>query len=514
MSAALPDIVVGSGPSGVAVATALLARGRHVLMIDGGKRLEPERAAARTVMSRQSPDTWDAGALGAWQSPQHKAPPGAIRRYGSDFALAPADQTFAEGAEQFHLRASLAVGGLSNLWGSALLPYASSDMDGWPISPEGLAPHYAAVADFLPVAGRNDDLAPLFPALKMEGRAPLPPSPQARILLERFADARAALAQNGMVAGQSRLAVSPGCALCGQCLHGCPWGLIWSAQKHLTRLIEQSGFSYRPGQMVCHLSDQGAGASLQLADGGQVHGRRIFLATGTLETARILMASGLAPQGLTLRDSAHGFLPALHRWSAGQRPDRGPFHTLPQAFVELMAPDLSPHLIHAQIYSWNDYYARDLIARFGKRLPFIAPLWQALARRLIVAQIFLHSDHSASAHLTLAPDGRLKASLIENPDSAPLFALAARRVGAGLRAGGLQPLSFAARLDPAGSGFHAGASLPMQVRSAPGGSDLLGRPHGLQHVHVCDASVLPAIPATTITLPVMANAHRIGSLAP
>jgi choline dehydrogenase-like flavoprotein len=44
-------------------------------------------------------------------------------------------------------------------------------------------------------------------------------------------------------------------------------------------------------------------------------------------------------------------------------------------------------------------------------------------------------------------------------------------------------------------------------------SDLLGRPAGLKRIHLVDSSVLPTIPATTITYTVMANAHRIGTLA-
>jgi choline dehydrogenase-like flavoprotein len=51
------------------------------------------------------------------------------------------------------------------------------------------------------------------------------------------------------------------------------------------------------------------------------------------------------------------------------------------------------------------------------------------------------------------------------------------------------------------------------MRAQPGNfeSDLLGRPFGWSRVHVVDASVLPTVPATTITFSVMANAHRIAS---
>jgi choline dehydrogenase-like flavoprotein len=44
-------------------------------------------------------------------------------------------------------------------------------------------------------------------------------------------------------------------------------------------------------------------------------------------------------------------------------------------------------------------------------------------------------------------------------------------------------------------------------------SDRQGRPYGFERVHLVDASVFPSLPATTITLTVMANAHRIGSEA-
>lgn len=62
-----------------------------------------------------------------------------------------------------------------------------------------------------------------------------------------------------------------------------------------------------------------------------------------------------------------------------------------------------------------------------------------------------------------------------------------------------------------GRGFHAGGSFPMSRRPRSGETDLLGRPFGYARVHLVDASTFPTIPATTITLAVMANAHRIGA---
>ena len=44
------DIVLGSGPSGVAAAAALIARGREVVMLDAGRTIEPGPAALRARM--------------------------------------------------------------------------------------------------------------------------------------------------------------------------------------------------------------------------------------------------------------------------------------------------------------------------------------------------------------------------------------------------------------------------------------------------------------------------------
>ena len=96
-----------------------------------------------------------------------------------------------------------------------------------------------------------------------------------------------------------------------------------------------------------------------------------------------------------------------------------------------------------------------------------------------------------------------------NPATAPVV----RRVEARLRAIGRElrasPLPFMTRIAPPGKSYHVGGVFPM--RRDPGAleSDVLGRPLGLARVHAVDASVFTTIPATNLTLTVMANAHRI-----
>jgi hypothetical protein len=60
--------------------------------------------------------------------------------------------------------------------------------------------------------------------------------------------------------------------------------------------------------------------------------------------------------------------------------------------------------------------------------------------------------------------------------------------------------------------YHFGGSFP-HVSGAPRAgrceTDELGRPAEWSRVHMIDASVFPTVAATTFTLTVMANAHRI-----
>ena len=496
---ALPEIIIGSGPAGISTAFARLARGARVLMLDGGRDLEPDNQARQTHMADSFATGWTPAQIDSYRDANAAPPPGQVRRFGSDFAQEPLAATCADDPDWFGLRASRAIGGLSNLWGSSVLPNRDADMADWPPGAADLAPHYRAVAGFMPIAG-DTCFDGMFPALSMDGHDSLPMGAQARRVLDRNTPDPA------LTLGPARQAVRRGCKSCGLCLHGCPWNLIFSARQALPDLAGNPSFLHRPGAPVRAVTQDGDTVRVHLDSGETIDGARVFVAAGVLETARIALASDWADT-LTLRDSQHGFMPLLTRVAADPA---APRHTLTTLFAELDDPALSPFLIHSQIYAYNEFYAPEMIARYGRLMPGVGPpLFRWLARHMMVAQTFLHSDHSARMHLTRAPDGRLRVTPDPNPDTLPLLKQAQTRLARALRPAGLLALVPAAHAGPPGSSFHAGSTLPMG-----GLTDLLGRPGGLDRVHVVDASVLPAIAATTITFTVMANAHRIGTETP
>lgn len=507
------DIVVGSGPSGVAAASALLDRGRDVLMLDVGHRMEDASEKLRRRLGECEPDQWASTDREAATTSRLAEKSDTLRPFGSDFLFrAPEQGGGWEEASIVHaLRPSFAKGGLSNGWGGSMLPYRQADMDGWPISADDLAPHYGAAARIAGIAARHDALADLFPAHAIESERPLPMSRQARSLLDRLNRHRPALDRLGLSFGASRQAVANGCRLCAMCLYGCPYGLIFQAGDVVDRLEAGKGLDYRSGVYVTGFEETATG--VRVHSGREIFdGDRLFIAGGVLPTALLILKSmGSDARPLAIKDSQHFYLPMLHAWSAGD-PAREPRHTLAQLFWEIVNPEIDAHSIHVQLYSHNDTYAADMRHRFGALAGALKPAIEWMSRRLIVAQAFLHSDVSPAIGVSLHRDA-LAFHAIANPMTSAVMGRTARILARTARIGGMLPLTPLLRKGALGSSFHCGGSLPMRAAPSIGETDSLGTPYGMRRVHIVDASVFPSIPASTITFSAMANAHRIASNA-
>ena len=512
-------IVIGSGPAGLSCAKALLAEGHAVLMIDAGNDLEPERAAKLVDLRGTHPDTWS-GEPTAWLREDMQAAIEGIPLklcYGSDYPYrSKPGAPVIEGAG-VNTKFSLGKGGLSAVWGAAAMPYRQQDMVGWPITAGDLAPHYRSVLDFMPVAQVSDGLEEQFPTFKPTQAMPL--SAQARALLGKMQKNRPRLESRGVTFGTSRLAVRANeCIRCGLCMYGCPFGLIYSTAQTVDLLLGNPAFDYLPGHVVQRVGENADGVKVTTINSRgeqeEFAGDRVFVGAGVLASASLMLRSLDAyGEAVTFKESHYFLLPML-RFAGVPEFHQGDLHTLAQLFVEVLDPALSPFTIHLQTYTYNDLFKQpiaQMLGAAGKLFP-----WKAFLQRLYLFQGYLHSDHSplTEGRLERLPDGDvLRLVPTERAETSALVKKLIRKLMSLSPQLGMMPLGPLLRPGEPGRGFHTGGSFPMAAHPSGLESDILGRPAGLKRIHLVDSSVLPSIPATTITYTVMANAHRIGTLA-
>jgi choline dehydrogenase-like flavoprotein len=513
------NIVIGSGPTGVACAVALLAQGRRVLMVDAGQHLEPEREARLVQLGGSDPQGWW-GPGGEWL---REGMEGAVEgiplklAYGSDFPYRTLPGATRVQGEDVNTKFSLGKGGLSAVWGAAVMPYRQHDLTDWPVTAAEMAEHYRAVLEFMPVAQGVDGLEQEFPTLKPS--QPMPLSAQAAAMLADLEKNAAGLRSKGVSFGRSRLAVNASrCVRCGLCMYGCPHRLIYSSAQTVDVLRANPNFAYAPGLVAQRVTESGDRATVEVlrTDGEweTFTASRVFVAAGVLpSTALLLRSLGVYGKAVTLKESHYFLLPML-RLKSVPGFSRRELHTLAQLFVEVMDESLSPYTVHLQTYTYNDLFEQPIRKMLGP-LGFTFP-WQAFLSRLFLFQGYLHSDHSPLTRAVLEREGegdvlRLKAQ--QRPETAGILKRLVGKLSSVGGMTGLRPLSMLMRRGEPGRGFHTGASFPMSARPQGLESDVLGRPAGLRRVHVVDSSVIPSVPATTITFTTMANAHRIGTLA-
>ena len=511
------NIVVGSGPAGVACAAALRKAGAPVLILDAGMELEAELSARKAALAALEPEKWS-GPDAAFLYPPIAEPGGVPDKlaYGSDFACRPVPGEPPVELNQAALKPSFAVGGLSTVWGAASMPWQARDLKGWPVGLAELEAGYRAAAGLMPLAGVVDDLAESFPFYD----APRPPvalSRQAEGALKTLTRNRTALAARGLSFGRARLAMDASrCATCGLCLRGCPRDLIFSTRGALDDL-RAGGASYQSRILVRAVEETPNGVIVRgtTRDGAtlSIEGQRVFLAAGVVSTTEIMLRSlGWRDRAVEIMDSQYFVVPVARASGAGDvRAER--LHTLSQIFLELNDASVSPHTMHMQLYSYNDMIGAALDAKLGPLSR--SGLGTMLLGRLMALQGYLHSDQSGriAARLSGAGDGRMSLTgSMSDRARAGVSLLIGKLLRLAPRSG-LLPLPPLAEIPAPGRGFHSGGSFPMARDPRMGQCDIWGRPHGYSRVHLADASTFPSIPTPTITFSAMANAWRIGAAA-
>ncbi len=522
--------IIGSGPASVSCALALLKQGIEVTMLDGGLELETEREKLLHSV-RQSPENeWNDELLKPFKENTVVDTRGVPLKlvYGSDFPYQAVESHLPMKTQGIDILPSLARGGLSNVWGGVVLPYRDSDIDDWPITISDLALYYEAVFKFIDLAAMKDDLENLFPLYSTMPR-PLIPSRQTVELMRDFNKYSDQLKVNNIYFGYSRLAVrsyaingQSGCVYCGCCLYGCPHELIYNSSFTLMELMKNPDFTYIKDVVVEKVAEAKGEVTIrcremQSGKAMQFKASRVYLGCGVLPTTRILLES-LEAHGhvIEMQDSQYFVLPLLRYRNVSEVSEEC-LHTLSQVFIEILDKKISEHTVHLQVYTYNDLYLQLIKNKLNGIYPLFNLPIQAFLGRLLIVQGYLHSDQSSTASVYLKRGEKNQPSCLyltmnENSQTLKTIRAVADKLILNRKYLRLVPLFRALYMGRFGKGFHSGGTFPMKRHPSAFECDILGRPYGFERVHIVDATTFPSIPATTITLTVMANAYRIASL--
>jgi ferredoxin len=344
-------------------------------------------------------------------------------------------------------------------------------------------------------------------------------------VLRRYARAKPALNARGVFVGRARLALNAAaCIRCGLCLTGCPHSLIYSAAQTMDQM-RRHDLEYHGGLLATRIEETPDGVVVTAKDieTGQLHrfqADRVFVACGAIGTSRIVLGSLDLYGAIPVLESAQFILPFASRRAVAD-PRGRPDFTLNQFNIVVTLDDECLDASQLHMYTYNSAFLEALPGLLSQ--PLLSPARTAALRRLSIAFGYLPSWESPGftiqAHPAAAP-GTLPALRVtgragrQSAAANAMLRSVLARLSRSARALDLWPLLPALKMSAPGKSYHWGGTFA-HARKAGGplNSDVLGRVAPWTRVHLVDASVFPTIPATTFTLTVMANAHRIAQTA-
>ncbi len=445
------------------------------------------------------------------------------RNFGSDFPFHDFGQlTGVRGIGDVNTHViSGAYGGFSNTWGAQTMVYSAASFNDWPISRAELEIDYRAVLARIPYSAENDDLAEFHPL--WAAADPLPElNANSNRILANYHRHRSSVRRHGVILGKSRLALKgSACVSCGLCMTGCPYSYVYSASQTFDQLIASGRITYDGGREVLSIGEEGGRPFVISRDARsgtaeKLRADKLLVGCGAIGSTRLVASSlELWSQPIHLQESAQFLVPFASMRSSSDLSQEGSF-TLNQFNILMPFDEAGRDLVQIHGYpysnSMNDALPAALRTSIGRLLG------DMLLKHVTVGLGYLPSWWSPGFDVTIEKgesDERLanvvvSASATRNDTARSKL----REVNARLLKVapylGIVPVVPMVTMSPPGKSYHFGGSFPHSENPMAGReSDLMGRIDPWSNIHLIDASVFPTVSATTFTLTIMANAHRI-----
>jgi choline dehydrogenase-like flavoprotein len=406
------------------------------------------------------------------------------------------------------------------------MPFSAATFKRWPFAFSDIEKHYRAILGHIPFAGESDDLEEWFPLIGSPD--PLPPlAPRTQMILANYDRHRDHVRSAGITMGRARLAFSaPECQPCGLCLTGCPRSLIFSASRSFDRFRRSGRIDYHSGLLAVRVGQEHDTAVVEARElsSGRIQrftADRVFVGCGAIGTTRLILGSLGSDQPVHLSESAQFVLPMMSVKPTPAPRARREF-TLNQFNMVIARDDEGFDVSQIHFYPFNQAYY-DALPGFLQH-PAAAFVTDRLLSRLTVGLGYLPSWASpkirVTAQVPATPDELPEITLtsvgfsearVRGKDVPPMLTDVIKRIWRAAPYLDLWPVTPQMLWSGGAKSYHFGGSFPHASKPDNGSvtTDRLGRLARWDRIHLIDGSVFPNVPATTFTLTVMANSHRI-----
>ena len=524
------SIIIGSGPAAAAAVLALSEKpDEKITVFDPGTLLDAETQEVISRLAKLRVDDWNEGDVRRISLQPKQVQSDSLpekRSYGSDFPFVNKGQlngVHSEGRVNSSVISS-AYGGFSNVWGGQIMPFSAATFKRWPFAFSDMEKHYRTILGHIPFAGESDDLEERFPLIGSPD--PLPPlAPRTQMVLANYDRHRDRIRSAGITIGRARLAFSaPKCQPCSLCMTGCPRSLIFSASHSFDHFRRSGRIDYYSGLLAVRVDQEADTAVVKARDlaTGQIQrftADRVFVGCGAIGTTRLILGSLGSDQPAHLSESAQFVLPMMSVKPTPNPCTRREF-TLNQFNMVIARDDEGLDISQIHFYPFNQAYYDALPSFLQHRAAAFAT--DRLLSRLTVGLGYLPSWASpkvrVSAQPSAAPDELAQITLTSEGFSEakargknvpPMLPDVIKRIWRAAPYLDLWPVTPLMLWSGGAKSYHFGGSFPHASEPNAITTDRLGRLARWDRIHLIDGSVFPNIPATTFTLTVMANSHRI-----
>ncbi len=514
-------LIIGSGPAGVHASLPLLDAGLQVTMIDGGIPAPPilERTPGNFEdVRRHNPaqHEWFLGEdLSAIPLQGIEGGHGGGMASGNrSYVTRRTDAHLPIVQQKSHVIQSLARGGLAAAWGAACAYLSDDDLTAMGLPTSEMQRHYDVITQRIGISG----------AARLHVQPALTPDHHAAALLKAAERKSSKLQSIGTRVTQPWSAVLTrdlndrrACTYDDMDYYADPGRSIYRPQYTLEALMEHPTFHYAPGHVVERIEETQSGVAIHartLEEGSpkQFHGKKIILAAGAVNTARILLRSlGLYDQPIRFVTKPHLFATCLHPRLLGTTGPKERVSLCQLLMIDETKTDDGLESACAQLYSYRSLLLFRLLPGLALPVPEAMRILALLAPAMIIADIRFpgHATAKRTLHLERAATGE-RIKIAGDPLSEQRNQKASlRRIYRSMRSLGLYPMRT--HFLPDGSSSHYAGTVPVsEAGEFPLGANQHGAVHGFREADLADASLFRCLSPLPHTLTIMANANRIG----